>query len=82
VNVGNPSEFTILELAQKVIHLTGSKSQIVFKPLPSDDPTQRQPDIRVAKDVLKWAPSTALDDGLRKTIGYFQGPLAGDRAAR
>ena len=72
VNVGNPNEFTILQLAQKVIDLTGSKSKIVFKPLPSDDPTQRQPDIRLAQKVLKWTPVAPLDEGLRKTIGYFQ----------
>ena len=72
VNVGNPNEFTILQLAQKVIELTGSKSRIVFKPLPSDDPTQRQPDIRLAQEVLKWTPVAPLDEGLRKTIGYFQ----------
>jgi UDP-glucuronate decarboxylase len=76
VNVGNPGEFTILELAQKVIELTGSKSQIVFNPLPSDDPAQRQPDIALAKEVLKWMPSTALDEGLRKAIGYFQRVVA------
>jgi UDP-glucuronate decarboxylase len=72
VNVGNPNEFTILQLAQKVIDLTGSKSRIVFKPLPSDDPTQRQPDIRLAQKVLIWTPVAPLDEGLRKTIGYFQ----------
>jgi len=76
VNVGNPNEFTILELAKKVIELTGSKSQIVFKPLPSDDPTQRQPDIALAKQALGWTPSTALDDGLRRTIDYFRAPNA------
>jgi UDP-glucuronate decarboxylase len=75
VNVGNPNEFTILQLAQKVIELTGSKSKIVFKPLPSDDPTQRQPDIRLAQNVLKWTPVAPLDEGLRKTIGYFQTSL-------
>ncbi len=73
VNVGNPDEFTILELAQKVIALTGSKSEIVFRPLPSDDPTQRQPDITLARKVLQWAPATRLDDGLRKAIDYFRG---------
>jgi len=75
VNVGNPDEFAILELAQKVIELTGSKSKIIFKPLPSDDPTQRQPDIRLAQKVLKWTPEAPLDEGLRKTIGYFQTSL-------
>ena len=77
VNVGNPNEFTILELAKKVIELTGSKSEIVFKPLPSDDPTQRQPDITLAKQVLKWTPSTGLDEGLRKAIGYFRTSICG-----
>jgi len=72
VNVGNPNEFTILQLAQKVIELTGSKSKIVHKPLPSDDPAQRQPDIRLAQKVLKWTPGAPLDEGLRKTIGYFK----------
>ena len=71
LNVGNPTEFTILELANKVIELTGSKSEIVFKPLPSDDPVQRQPDITLAKEVLKWSPSISLDQGLRKAIEYF-----------
>ena len=73
INIGNPAEFSIAELAQRVIALTGSSSEIVFKPLPSDDPRQRQPDITVAGDVLGWAPTTALDAGLEKTIGYFRG---------
>ena len=72
VNIGNPTEFTILELAKTVVELTGSKSDIVFKPLPSDDPVQRQPDIRLAREVLKWSPSISLDEGLRQAIGYFQ----------
>jgi UDP-glucuronate decarboxylase len=71
VNLGNPGEFTILELAEKVISMTGSKSQIVFKPLPADDPRQRQPDITLAKQVLGWEPEVALEKGLEKTIGYF-----------
>jgi UDP-glucuronate decarboxylase len=75
VNVGNPNEFTILELARKVIELTGSKSKIVRKPLPSDDPAQRQPDIRLAQKVLKWTPGAPLDEGLRKTIAYFKTSL-------
>jgi UDP-glucuronate decarboxylase len=74
MNVGNPSEFTILDLARKVVELTGSKSEIVFKPLPSDDPTQRQPDIRLARKLLDWSPQIALDQGLRKTIKYFRSP--------
>jgi UDP-glucuronate decarboxylase len=75
VNVGNPDEFTILQLAQKVIELTGSKSKIVYKPLPGDDPTQRQPDIRLAQKLLEWTPGTPLDEGLHKTIGYFRTSL-------
>ncbi|NOZ68557.1 MAG: NAD-dependent epimerase/dehydratase family protein, partial [Deferribacteres bacterium] len=72
VNLGNPDEFTILELAEKVIELTGTKSRIVFKPLPYDDPTQRQPDIRLAKKKLKWKPKVKLEDGLKETINYFR----------
>ena len=71
VNLGNPAEFTILELAQKVIELTGSLSQIVFKPLPSDDPVQRQPDIALARERLEWKPTVPLENGLRRTIAYF-----------
>ena len=72
VNIGNPGEFTILELAQKVIALTGSKSKIEFHPLPSDDPTQRKPDIALARSVLGWEPGVGLEAGLMKTIGYFR----------
>ena len=75
VNVGNPKEFTIAELARKVVDLTGSKSKIVFKPLPSDDPMQRQPDISLAKSELGWQPRTELEQGLRETIRYFEGSL-------
>lgn len=71
VNMGNPGEFTILELAQQVIDLTGSKSKLVFKPLPSDDPLQRQPDISLAKKELGWEPKIQLQEGLVKTIAYF-----------
>ena len=71
VNCGNPDEFTMLELAQKVIELTGSSSQMVFEPLPSDDPRQRKPDISLAREVLKWDPHISLDEGLTKTIAYF-----------
>ncbi len=79
INLGNPGEFTILELAELVIELTESKSKIVRKPLPSDDPKQRQPDITLAKSTLKWEPATALEAGLRNTIAYFRdaGPRAG-----
>jgi len=78
VNLGNPGEFTIHELAQKVIDLTGSRSELVFKPLPSDDPTQRCPDISVAREKLEWEPKIGLESGLKKTIAYFDQLLAGD----
>lgn len=71
VNVGNPGEFTIFELAETVLRLTKSKSRLVKKPLPADDPKQRQPDISLAKKKLKWAPKTDLEQGLKKTIAYF-----------
>lgn len=71
VNLGNPGEFTMLELAEKVIQSTRSSSKIVYCPLPSDDPTQRRPDITLAKAVLGWKPVIALDDGLKETIQYF-----------
>ena len=71
VNLGNPHEFTILELAHKVIELTNSKSEIIFNPLPSDDPTQRQPDITLAQRLLTWHPTIELNEGLIKTIEYF-----------
>ncbi len=72
VNLGNPGEFSILELAKMVIEFTGSKSKIVFKPLPSDDPLQRQPDISLAKGTLGWEPKVALEAGLKRTIEYFR----------
>ncbi|MFH1102669.1 MAG: UDP-glucuronic acid decarboxylase family protein [Pseudomonadota bacterium] len=72
VNLGNPVEFSILELAQKVIALTGSNSKIIFRDLPEDDPVQRQPDIRSAKERLGWIPAVQLEQGLGKTIKYFQ----------
>jgi len=71
VNLGNPLELTMLDLARKVIELTGSRSALVFRPLPDDDPVRRCPDISLAKEKLGWAPRTTLDDGLRKTITYF-----------
>jgi UDP-glucuronate decarboxylase len=71
VNIGNPVEFTIRELAEAVIELTGSGSRLVKKPMPPDDPKQRQPDISLAKDLLGWQPEVQLKDGLAKTIGYF-----------
>ena len=76
INLGNPGEFTIKELAEQVIDLTGSTSKMVHKPLPQDDPRQRQPDISRAADQLNWAPKVALRDGLTKTIAYFDGLLA------
>lgn len=72
VNLGNPVEFTIVELAQLVIELTGSKSQIEHRPLPSDDPKQRCPDISLAKKHLKWSPEIELREGLSRTIPYFE----------
>jgi UDP-glucuronate decarboxylase len=71
INIGNPSEFTILELAKLVIETTAAKSKINFEPLPSDDPKQRRPDISKAKCILGWEPKTQLREGLSKTIAYF-----------
>lgn len=73
VNIGNPREFTMIELAELILRLTGSKSRIVSYPLPSDDPKQRQPDISYAKENLKWMPRVELEDGLKETIAYFKG---------
>jgi UDP-glucuronate decarboxylase len=81
INLGNPQEFTMLELASLVIELTGSRSRIVHRPRPQDDPRQRRPDISKADDVLKWAPRTALRDGLKKTISYFE-KLLSDQTVR
>ena len=75
VNIGNPGEFSMLELATKVIEKTGSRSRIVFKPLPSDDPKMRRPDITLACSKLGWAPTVSLDDGLDQVIKYFRGRL-------
>ncbi|MEM7622111.1 MAG: NAD-dependent epimerase/dehydratase family protein, partial [Planctomycetota bacterium] len=72
VNTGNPGEFTILELAQLVIELTGSKSEIVYRPAPQDDPMQRKPDITLAKEKLGWEPKIPLREGLARTIEYFR----------
>jgi UDP-glucuronate decarboxylase len=71
INLGNPTECTMLELAQLIIDLTGSRSVICFRPLPVDDPRQRQPDITKAKEILNWEPHTPLREGLTKTIAYF-----------
>ena len=72
VNIGNPTEFTILEFGKLVLKLTGSQSQIVYKPLPQDDPKQRRPDITKARKLLSWEPQVSLEDGLAKTIDYFR----------
>ena len=79
VNLGNPAEFTIRELAEKVLELTGSRSRLVTKPLPADDPKQRQPDITLARDKLGWEPKVTLEEGLKKTIEYFDALLSGRR---
>jgi len=71
VNIGNPNEFTIMQLAEEVIRLTNSKSKIIRMPLPSDDPMQRQPNIDLAKKMLQWEPKIQLKEGLIKTIDYF-----------
>jgi UDP-glucuronate decarboxylase len=73
VNLGNPGEFTMMQLAELTLKLVGGKSKIVHKALPSDDPKQRRPDIAIARQVLKWEPKVPLEEGLRRTIGYFRG---------
>jgi UDP-glucuronate decarboxylase len=88
VNIGNPGEFTVRELAEHVLRLTGSTSRLVFAPLPSDDPMQRRPDVRLANQMFGWEPRVQLEEGLRRTIDYFDGLLsagelpAPQRAAR
>jgi UDP-glucuronate decarboxylase len=82
VNLGNPEEFTMIELAKKVIELTNSKSKIVYNDLPQDDPMQRQPDITLAKRELQWEPSISLEEGLKKTIDYFEKVLRGKKDAK
>jgi len=81
INLGNPNELTVRGLAERIIDLTGSRSRLVFKPLPNDDPKKRQPDIRLARDELGWSPTWQLDNGLRKTIKYFDTMLSGDEFA-
>ncbi|MCS6878582.1 MAG: SDR family oxidoreductase [Geminicoccaceae bacterium] len=81
INLGNPAEFTILELAEKVIDKTGSRSRIEFRPLPPDDPAQRQPDITRARELLGWQPKVSLDEGLVRTIAYFDELLRADPEA-
>ena len=76
VNTGNPGEFTMLQLAETILRLSGSKSKLVFEPLPSDDPKQRQPNIKLAKSKLGWEPKVNLEDGLKETIAYFRKVLA------
>jgi UDP-glucuronate decarboxylase len=72
VNIGNPVEFTMIELAELVLRLTGSKSKLIFKDLPQDDPKQRKPDIQVATNKLDWAPKVSLNDGLLETVNFFK----------
>ena len=83
VNLGNPGEFTMIERAEAVCDLTGSRSELVHRPLPADDPRQRQPAIRLAREQLGWEPKIPLREGLRSTVGYFEGllgdPMPGDR---
>lgn len=77
LNIGNPAEFTVLDLANEILRLTGSKSPIIYKSLPSDDPKQRRPDISQAKELLGWQPKTPLEKGLKETIQYFDSVLSG-----
>jgi len=72
VNLGNPNEMTILQLAKKIIKISNSKSKIIFSSLPADDPKQRRPDITRAKKILKWSPQVCLEDGLKRTIPWFK----------
>ena len=76
VNLGNPGEYTMLQLAEAVIRLVGSRSKLVFQPLPADDPQQRRPDISKARELLGWEPKVQLEDGLKETIAYFRKRLA------
>jgi UDP-glucuronate decarboxylase len=75
INLGNPNEFTIKELAEKVMQMTGTKSEIIYEPLPHDDPQQRQPDITMANRILGWEPKIELEAGLLQTIDYFRDVL-------
>jgi UDP-glucuronate decarboxylase len=76
VNIGNPNEFTMLELAELTLKLTGSRSKLAFEPLPADDPRQRKPDITLAREALGWSPKVQLEDGLKETVAYFRHLLA------
>jgi UDP-glucuronate decarboxylase len=78
VNLGNPVEFTMLELATKVLALVGSAGPIEYRPLPSDDPVRRKPDIDRAHELLRWGPTVPLEEGLKRTVEYFQHALAGE----
>lgn len=80
VNIGNPHEMTVLQFAKKILELTGSKSEIAYRPLPQDDPQVRQPDITKARTLLNWEPKVDLDEGLKKTIDYFRARLEGQQA--
>ena len=80
VNIGNPREFSMLELAELVLKITGSKSKIIFQPLPQDDPKQRRPDITLAKKVLYWEPKVELEDGLKETINFFKKEISGNQS--
>ena len=71
VNMGNPAEFTMLELSENILRIVGGKSKLTFHPLPADDPKQRQPDITLARSKLNWEPKVALEDGLNETVQYF-----------
>ncbi|HYG55793.1 MAG TPA: UDP-glucuronic acid decarboxylase family protein [Burkholderiales bacterium] len=82
VNLGNPGEFSMVELAQKIVAMTASRSRMVFKPLPADDPRQRRPDIGLAASALGWRPTVSLDQGLGRTIAYFRGKVAPAASAR
>jgi UDP-glucuronate decarboxylase len=79
VNIGNPGEYSMLQLAETILRMTGSKSRLIFQPLPSDDPKQRRPDISIAKTKLGWEPKVSLQDGLEPTIAYFRGVLNSQR---
>ena len=81
INLGNPGEFTMVELAEQVIELTGSRSKIIHLPLPADDPKQRKPDITVARDTLGWSPTVSLREGLVRTIAYFDNFLTTRKTA-
>ena len=80
VNLGNPQEFTMRQLAEAIIGLTSSRSELTTKPLPEDDPKQRQPDITKAAKELSWSPTVKLEEGLKRTIEYFEGVLSGSKA--